>query len=236
MAATNNTCVICLEPLLTSAEDGHEDKKDNAKMCDFGACSPCGHPAHESCFRQWATFQNSGNSVKQKTKNCGIPCPTCHMETTSFVKIYLRVEDKQAVSGSDDEEEEECEEASDRPKPNPSPRAAAKGNCKKKSNHKQQKEATKLSKKTQWYKKRWMGKCEEVKILKLEAQNRKKCHHHDLVDLERSQMTNFRLSKELERTIDAARLHRNFLGMACFAVGWIISRKLTGDGGVVELM
>lgn len=260
MAAKNNTCVICLEPLLTATEDGHENIKDNDRMCDFGACSPCGHPVHESCFRQWATFQTSDNSDRKKAKNPGIPCPTCHKETTSFVKIFLRVEDKESVSSSDDEEEdEECEErtcgssaklngqasadgtltrpqsSSDRTRPTSSPCAAAKKNCKRIIHRKQQNNATKLYKKAQWYKKRWMGKCEEVKTLKLEAQNRQKCHHDDLVGLERSQRTNFRLSKELERTIEAARFCRNVVGIACFTAGWIISRTFVGaDGGGVD--
>ncbi|CAB9527676.1 expressed unknown protein [Seminavis robusta] len=80
-------------------------------------------------------------------------------------------------------------------------------------------------KKVQWYKKRWMGKCEEVKNLKLEAQNRKNCHHKDLLDLERSRLINYGLAKELERTEKAGRIHRNMWAVACFTVGCVVGHK-----------
>jgi hypothetical protein len=274
----NNTCIICLESLLTATEDDHDEKNatkdNNDRMCDFGACSPCGHPVHESCFRQWATFHNSDKSEKNKSKIPGIPCPTCHKETTSFVKIYLRAEEKESTTSSDDDDDddeetevEKCQErtfgpcdklkgqaladgtlsqpqsSSDNAKPTASSQCASsarnKNNCNnKKSNHKEPNKNTTrlLYKKKQWYKKQYLGKCEQVKILKLEAQNRQQCHHDDLVGLERSQRTNFRLAKELERTIETGRFCRNIMGFACFTVGWIISRKLTmgANGGMMD--
>ena len=275
MSTKKNTCVICLEALLTAPQDDHGDDSSNndVKMCDFGACAPCGHPIHESCFRQWAAFQNNDTSKTNK-KIPVIPCPTCHKATTSFVKIYLHAEDEDAVnSSSDDDEEEDCKDRTSKrtrlpasaevpsledataqsfgaagildpsadatlskhsdstrcPKPTPSQAAISKDSRKR---NRQQRD----SRQEQRYKKQWLGKCEEVKILKLEAENRKNCHHDDLVNLERSQMTNFRLSKELERTIEAARFRRNLLSFACFTAGWIMSRKLMMDGEGDELM
>lgn len=215
----NNICVICLEPLLKAVED-----EDEHAMCDIGTAS-CGHPAHCSCFDSWAEFQRAKSREGE-----GVPCPTCQQVTTSFTKIFLRAETpKPDFALSDDEEDEEEEDCANNENTKPDPPSVTTTSSKSRRNNKtansNNKSKTVHKKKVQYYKKRWMGKSDEVKSLKLEAKNRKKCHHDDLVDLERSQLLNFRLMKQLEHTIKAARFRRNAIGAMCFVLGWVCSRK-----------
>ncbi|CAB9522928.1 expressed unknown protein [Seminavis robusta] len=229
---SSDICVICLEHLLcVSPENNDTETMTNEPMADFGAAAPCGHPAHASCFEQWSSYQKKGAGNGNKG---GVPCPTCQKETTSFVKIYLRASQQEENDRNEEEDSHSDEESKLKEEEEGTDDSsfvsakAVKTNSNKSSKASKKKVKPKQQqahKKVQWYKKRWMGKCEEVKNLKLEAQNRKNCHHKDLLDLERSRLINYGLAKELERTEKAGRIHRNMWAVACFTVGCVVGHK-----------
>jgi len=96
----------------------------------------------------------------------------------------------------------------------------------KRHHKKQKKRATAAPKrKAQWYKQRWMGACDKIKTLCIEAKHRQKCHLEDQFQLERSQNLCMRLCHDLDHTVKMARIGRNCVGMLCFGIGWLVSQK-----------
>jgi hypothetical protein len=58
-----------------------------------------------------------------------------------------------------------------------------------------------------------------VAMMKLEAENRKRCHHEDLIELEYSRLLNYKMARDLENMEKSARFRRNLIGAVCFGVG-----------------
>ena len=90
---SDNTCSICIEPLLSSKEGG-----------DVGTVVPCGHCFHANCFGCWKASQ--GNRTK---------CPNCNKPAKNFLKIFISLgedanigdDDDLSLSSVEQEEEEE---------------------------------------------------------------------------------------------------------------------------------
>lgn len=98
---SDNTCSICIEPLLSSKEGG-----------DVGTVVPCGHCFHANCFGCWKASQ--GNRTK---------CPNCNKPAKNFLKIFISLGEDANIGGDDDlslssveqEEEKEGKESSKEP-------------------------------------------------------------------------------------------------------------------------
>lgn len=65
-------CAICLEVLAVSS----------SSSSSLGACVPCGHVFHKSCFQRWKT------SCQQKQRD-EIKCPSCNQISTQFTELFL---------------------------------------------------------------------------------------------------------------------------------------------------
>ncbi|CAJ1942130.1 unnamed protein product [Cylindrotheca closterium] len=76
---TDNTCSICLEPLI-SAEHGKS----------IGTAVPCGHCFHTKCFHRW--------KASRRTR-IRVPCPNCNKTTDDFIKLFIScdIEDLQCL-------------------------------------------------------------------------------------------------------------------------------------------
>jgi hypothetical protein len=108
------------------------------------------------------------------------------------------------------------------------------------SKNNNKKKSKKVHKKLVQYKRQW--KLSELRlkmsesqcrILRLEAKNRQRSHHEDLIELEHSQLLNFRLAKELERVVDSSRFCRNAVALLCFGVGFVLE---IGYNGLLRIL
>ena len=98
---SDNTCSICIEPLLSSKEGD-----------DVGTVVPCGHCFHTNCFGCWKASQ--GNRTK---------CPNCNKPAKNFLKIFISLgedanigdDDDLSLSSVEQEEEEEGKKLSEEP-------------------------------------------------------------------------------------------------------------------------
>jgi hypothetical protein len=76
MPTTYDDCVICYSGL-----------RDNV-----GACIPCGHVFHASCFQRWAVSQpEKEDSSEEEMSDSSSPCPLCMQPVVDFQRIYLNI-------------------------------------------------------------------------------------------------------------------------------------------------
>lgn len=87
-----NRCVICLDPLmLPPLEQSEDSRRSDDNICDLGVATPCGHPLHGACFKEWSSFQAMRENFDIE-RNQKVPCPTCNQPIHSFVKVFMKPE------------------------------------------------------------------------------------------------------------------------------------------------
>ena len=99
------TCPICLEPLLhQNLPYSGSAVTDQVGFSFIGTTVPCGHCLHVHCWDQW-----TATSINRLQRNSStlIPtkCPLCNVPTSSFVRLYLNLnQTRNAVLEDDDDD------------------------------------------------------------------------------------------------------------------------------------
>lgn len=75
---TNDTCSICLEPLLHYS---------NGSLVPIGA-SLCGHCFHCDCFWRWDEAKRR-QDWRRGLASRGCPCPVCNVHVDEFIKLFI---------------------------------------------------------------------------------------------------------------------------------------------------
>eukprot|EP00934_Nitzschia_sp_Nitz4_P007605 Nitzschia sp. Nitz4//scaffold77_size91520//50582//51787//NITZ4_004893-RA/size91520-processed-gene-0.34-mRNA-1//1//CDS//3329558000//7595//frame0 len=100
---SENTCSICLEPLLVA--DSSEGDENH-----IGAAIPCGHCFHVNCFAMW----------KASRSHQACKCPNCNKPARDCVRIFIAPPDfaDQHVSSDASEYNENSDDDTEKPETN----------------------------------------------------------------------------------------------------------------------
>ena len=94
--ANGNLCPICLQSLFVEPEQTEPSTSSSSSI--VGACIPCGHCFHSSCFSLWMSGCSDNNACKDPT------CPLCKRSTAHFLDLKDRALTTKGEIVNDNEE------------------------------------------------------------------------------------------------------------------------------------